>query len=45
MTSFVTAGFVYLCPVSQFILETWPEIGQKVSMSGAQPAIQLWPAA
>lgn len=29
MTSLLTAGFVHLCPVSQFRLETWPKTGRR----------------
>lgn len=44
MTSFLTAGFVHLCPVSQFRLETWPKTGEKEGVRGAPPALRLWPA-
>lgn len=42
MTSSLTAGFVYLCPVSQFTLETRPKM-EKVGVRGAPPALQLRP--
>lgn len=43
MTSFLTAGFVYLCPVSQFRLEMWAKTGEKVGVRGAPSAPQSWP--
>lgn len=43
MTSFLTAGFVYLYPVSQFRLESWPKTGEKVGVRGVPSALQSWP--
>lgn len=39
MTSFLTAGFVHLCPVSQFRLEMWLKTGERVGVRGAPPAL------